>query len=236
MRAGMHACMYVWLVSCMSVCPVCGSAYVRPCLSVCLSVCERACMSVSLSVRYVPACVRACLSLSVCLCLRACVRACLPPCPPVCLSICMSVCLYVCLCLSVCLSVCQDFSTQCNNSEVRSKSLELRSNKNGIYVSVSSFYIYVCVRACVRAYVCACVLAGVHACMYSKKISNDQELIQSDPISCQSKRYQGTRILKSDCKQPLRIGIIRALNECTGRLFRATTSTTTRALICKVKR
>ena len=38
-----------------------------------------------------------------------------------------------------------------------------------------------------------------------------------------SKRYQGTVILKSDCKQPLRIGIIRALNECTGRLFRATT-------------
>ena len=34
---------------------------------------------------------------------------------------------------------------------------------------------------------------------------------------------QGTGILKSDCKQPLRIGIIRALNECTGRLFRATT-------------
>ena len=33
-----------------------------------------------------------------------------------------------------------------------------------------------------------------------------------------SKRYQGTGILKSDCKQPLRIGIIRALNECTGRL------------------
>ena len=31
-----------------------------------------------------------------------------------------------------------------------------------------------------------------------------------------SKRYQGTGILKSDCKQPLRIGIIRALNECTG--------------------
>ena len=38
-----------------------------------------------------------------------------------------------------------------------------------------------------------------------------------------SKRYQGTGILKSDCKQPLRIGIIRALNECTGRLFRAAT-------------
>ena len=38
-----------------------------------------------------------------------------------------------------------------------------------------------------------------------------------------SKRYQGTGILKSDCKQLLRIGIIRALNECTGRLFRATT-------------
>ena len=38
-----------------------------------------------------------------------------------------------------------------------------------------------------------------------------------------SKRYQGTGILKSDCKQPLRIGIISALNECTGRLFRATT-------------
>ena len=34
-------------------------------------------------------------------------------------------------------------------------------------------------------------------------------------------RFYG--ILKSDCKQPLRIGIIRALNECTGRLFRATT-------------
>ena len=32
-----------------------------------------------------------------------------------------------------------------------------------------------------------------------------------------------TGILKSDCKQPLRIGIIRALNECTGRLFRAIT-------------
>ena len=40
--------------------------------------------------------------------------------------------------------------------------------------------------------------------MQSKKISNAQELIQSD---------QGTGILKSDCKQPLRIGIIRALNE-----------------------
>ena len=38
-----------------------------------------------------------------------------------------------------------------------------------------------------------------------------------------SKRYQGTGILKNDCKQPLRIGIISALNECTGRLFRATT-------------
>ena len=38
-----------------------------------------------------------------------------------------------------------------------------------------------------------------------------------------SKMYQGTGILKSDCKQPLRIGIIRALNEGTGRLFRATT-------------
>ena len=38
-----------------------------------------------------------------------------------------------------------------------------------------------------------------------------------------SKRYQGTGVLKSDCKQPLRIGIIRALNECTGRLFRAAT-------------
>ena len=38
-----------------------------------------------------------------------------------------------------------------------------------------------------------------------------------------SKRYQGTGILKGDCKQPLRIGIIRALNECTGRPFRATT-------------
>ena len=35
--------------------------------------------------------------------------------------------------------------------------------------------------------------------------------------------YQGTGILKSDCKQPLRIEIIRALNECTGRLFRAAT-------------
>ena len=45
----------------------------------------------------------------------------------------------------------------------------------------------------------------------SKKISNGQELIQSDPI------------LKSDCKQPLRIGRIRALKECTGILFRATT-------------
>ena len=32
-----------------------------------------------------------------------------------------------------------------------------------------------------------------------------------------------TGILKGDCKQPLRIGIIRALNECTGRRFRATT-------------
>ena len=38
-----------------------------------------------------------------------------------------------------------------------------------------------------------------------------------------SKRFKGTGILKSDCKQPLRIGIISALNECTGRLFRATT-------------
>ena len=38
-----------------------------------------------------------------------------------------------------------------------------------------------------------------------------------------SKRYQGTGILKGDCNQPLRIGIIRALNEGTGRLFRATT-------------
>ena len=35
--------------------------------------------------------------------------------------------------------------------------------------------------------------------------------------------YQGTGIWKSDCKQPLRIEIIRALNECTGRLFRAAT-------------
>ena len=52
-----------------------------------------------------------------------------------------------------------------------------------------------------------------------KKISNDQELIQSDSTSCP----QGTEILKSDCKQPLRIGIIRALNECTGRRFRAAT-------------
>ena len=37
------------------------------------------------------------------------------------------------------------------------------------------------------------------------------------------KWYQGTGILKIDCKQPLRIGIIRALNECRGRIFRATT-------------
>ena len=34
---------------------------------------------------------------------------------------------------------------------------------------------------------------------------------------------QQTKKLKSDCKQPLRIGIIRALDECTGRLFRSTT-------------
>ena len=39
-----------------------------------------------------------------------------------------------------------------------------------------------------------------------------------------SKRYQGTGILKGDCKQPLRIEIIRALNECTERLFRAKTT------------
>ena len=38
-----------------------------------------------------------------------------------------------------------------------------------------------------------------------------------------SKMYQGTGILKGDYKQPLRIEKIRALNECTGRLFRATT-------------
>ena len=59
--------------------------------------------------------------------------------------------------------------------------------------------------------------------MQSKKISNDQEPIQSDPASCPQNRYQGTGILKGDCKQPLSIGIIRALNECTGRLFRGTT-------------
>ena len=60
--------------------------------------------------------------------------------------------------------------------------------------------------------------------VHSKKISNDQELIQSDPISFpQNQKYhQGSGILKSDCKQSLRIGIIRALNKCTGRLFRTT--------------
>ena len=42
-------------------------------------------------------------------------------------------------------------------------------------------------------------------------------------LSTVSKRYQGTGILKSDCQQPLRIGIIRALNECTGRRFSAAT-------------
>ena len=29
-----------------------------------------------------------------------------------------------------------------------------------------------------------CTYAGMMTCMYSKKISNNQELIQSDPISC----------------------------------------------------
>ena len=63
----------------------------------------------------------------------------------------------------------------------------------------------------------------------SKMISNDQELIQSDPMSCPQNQKgnnsidQRTGILKSDRKQPLRIGIIRAFSECTGRLFRATT-------------
>ena len=49
-------------------------------------------------------------------------------------------------------------------------------------------------------------------------------------------KYQGTGILKSDCQQPLRIGIIRALNECTGDLLGPRHGTTTRALICKVKK
>ena len=31
-----------------------------------------------------------------------------------------------------------------------------------------------------------------------------------------SKRYQETGILKGDCKQPLRIGILRALNDVPG--------------------
>ena len=61
------------------------------------------------------------------------------------------------------------------------------------------------------------------AMVHSKTISNDQELIQSDPISFpQNQKYQGTGISKSDCKQSLRIGIIRVLNKCTGRLFRTT--------------
>ena len=39
-------------------------------------------------------------------------------------------------------------------------------------------------------------------------------------------RNQGTGTLKSDCKQSLGIGIIRAINKCTGRLFRAATQHT----------
>ena len=51
-------------------------------------------------------------------------------------------------------------------------------------------------------------------------LTNAGQLVTFNSVS---KRYQETGILKGDCKQPLRIGIIRALNECTGRIFRATT-------------
>ena len=54
---------------------------------------------------------------------------------------------------------------------------------------------------------------------FKQRDTNVGQLVTFNTVS---KRYQGTGIFKSDCKQPLRIGIIRALNECTGRLFRAT--------------
>ena len=65
--------------------------------------------------------------------------------------------------------------------------------------------------------------------MQSKMIRYAQELIQSDPISCPQnqkgniEKVSRDRNIESDCKQPLRIGIIRTLNDGTGRLFRATT-------------
>ena len=39
----------------------------------------------------------------------------------------------------------------------------------------------------------------------------------------QKVRNQGTGTIKSDCKHSMWIGIIRTLNECTGRLLRAAT-------------
>ena len=105
-RACMHVCTYVWLVSHLSVCHVCVSMCVHVCLSVSLCASMPVCLSVCLS----GMCVRVCVCVCLCLCVRACVPACLP-------SVCLSVCLSTCMLLSVCL----DFHIQCNNSEVRTK-------------------------------------------------------------------------------------------------------------------
>ena len=43
-------------------------------------------------------------------------------------------------------------------------------------------------------------------------------------------------IYESDCKESLGIGMIRALNECTGGLFSAAREHTTKALIYKLNR
>ena len=54
-------------------------------------------------------------------------------------------------------------------------------------------------------------------------IQRDTNTGQLMTFNTVSKMYQGTGILKSDCEQPLRIEIIRALIECMGILFRAIT-------------
>ena len=84
---------------CVTQEPALNRSFYRMYVCACMYLCES--VPVCLSVRYVRACVRACLN--------ACLRACLS------------------LCMLLSVSVCPDFPIICNNSEVRSKSKELRS-------------------------------------------------------------------------------------------------------------
>ena len=76
--AGVHACMYVWLVSCLSVPSACVRMFKHDCLSVCLCASVPVCLSVCLS--GMCACVCASVSLSVCMCERAYLSVCLSVC------------------------------------------------------------------------------------------------------------------------------------------------------------